>query len=93
MDIVITYNNYKYIIEMKIWRGQKYHEKGIKQLCDYLEINDLDKGYLVIFNFNKNKEYKEELINADGKDIAAIFVWKIFFKTINYVKVKSKCYN
>ncbi|ETI88300.1 MAG: GxxExxY protein [Clostridium butyricum] len=74
MDIVITYNNYKYIIEMKIWRGQKYHEKGIKQLCDYLEINDLDKGYLVIFNFNKNKEYKEELINADGKDIAAIFV-------------------
>lgn len=74
LDIVITYNNYKYIIEMKIWRGQKYHEKGIKQLWDYLNIHDLDKGYLIIFNFNKNKEYKEEIIHIDGKDIATVFV-------------------
>ena len=74
LDIVITYNSFRYIVEMKIWRGKKYHEKGIKQLCDYLDIHDLDKGYLVIFNFNKEKEYKLEEINTDNKNIFSVFV-------------------
>lgn len=59
---------------MKIWRGQKYHEEGINQLCDYLDIHYLGKGYLVIFNFNKNKEFKEERITFKGKDIFGIHV-------------------
>ncbi len=59
---------------MKIWRGAKYHEEGINQLCDYLDIHSLDKGYLVIFNFNKNKKFKEEKINAQGKDIFGVYV-------------------
>jgi hypothetical protein len=74
LDLVITYNNFKYIIEMKIWRGRKYHEDGVKQLCDYLDIHDLDKGYLLVFNFNKNKEFKEEIINIEGKYIFEVFV-------------------
>ncbi|MGL5085044.1 MAG: AAA family ATPase, partial [Clostridium sp.] len=69
-----TYNAFKYIIEMKIWRGPKYHEKGINQLCDYLDIHDLNEGYLVIFNFNKNKEFKEEQIECKGKNIFAVYV-------------------
>ncbi len=74
LDVVITYNSFKYIIEMKIWRGLKYHENGINQLCDYLDINELDKGYLLIFNFNKNKEFKEERMNVNGKDLFQVFV-------------------
>ena len=74
LDVVITYNNFKYIIEMKIWRGLKYHEDGVKQLCDYLDIHDLNKGYLLIFNFNKNKEFKEERVNVEGKDIFQVYV-------------------
>ncbi len=74
LDVVITYNNFKYIIEMKIWRGPKYHEEGINQLCDYLNIHSLDKGYLVIFNFNKNKEFKEERINVKEKNIFGVYV-------------------
>jgi len=74
LDVVVTYNKRKYIIELKIWNGAKYHEKGIKQLCDYLDIHGLDKGYLVIFNFNKNKEYKEEVIKDYDKEIFGVFV-------------------
>ncbi|MBW6410730.1 AAA-like domain-containing protein [Clostridium weizhouense] len=74
LDVVITYNNFKYIIEMKIWRGPKYHEDGLNQLCDYLDIHGLDKGYLVIFNFNKNKEFKEERLNIQDKDIFEVYV-------------------
>lgn len=74
LDVVITYNNFKYIIEMKIWRGSKYHEKGIEQLCDYLNIHDLNEGYLLVFDFNKNKEFKEERVNIKGKDIFQVYV-------------------
>jgi hypothetical protein len=74
LDLVIAYNNFKYIIEMKIWRGAKYHEDGVKQLCDYLDIHDLNKGYLLIFNFNKNKEFKEERREYQGKDIFEVYV-------------------
>ena len=68
------YNNNKYIIELKIWRGEKYHQRGLQQLADYLDINEQNKGYLLIFNFNKDKEYKKEVINNDGKEIIAVFV-------------------
>lgn len=74
LDIVITYNNFKYIIELKIWNGQKYHEKGISQLYDYLDILSVSKGYLVIYNFNKNKECKQERIEYKNKDIFAVYV-------------------
>ncbi|MFQ6999863.1 MAG: AAA-like domain-containing protein [Clostridium sp.] len=74
LDVVITYNSNKYIIELKIWHGEKYHERGLKQLSDYLDINGQDQGYLLIFNFNKDKEYKKEVINNDGKEIISVFV-------------------
>lgn len=74
LDLVITYNNFRYIIEMKIWRGPKYHEDGINQLCNYLDIHGLDSGYLLIFNFNKNKEFKEEKLKINSKNIIAVYV-------------------
>ena len=74
LDIVITYNKNKYIIELKIWRGEEYHEKGLKQLADYLHINNENKGYLLIFNFNKNKEYKKEKLIIEEKEIFEVFV-------------------
>ena len=74
LDVVIVYNNNKYIIELKIWRGEKYHQRGLQQLADYLDINEQNKGYLLIFNFNKDKEYKKEVINNDRKEIIAVFV-------------------
>jgi hypothetical protein len=74
LDVVITYNNFKYIIELKIWNGPKYHEKGLNQLYNYIDNQGLDKGYLVIYNFNKSKEYKQENISFKDKDIFAVYV-------------------
>lgn len=71
---------------MKIWRGQKYHEKGIKQLCDYLEINDLDKGYLVIFNFNKTKSIKKNLSMQMVKILLQFSCEKYFSKQLIMLK-------
>lgn len=43
-------------------------------LIRYLDIHGLDKGYLLVFNFNKNKEFKEEVININRKEIFQVYV-------------------
>ncbi|MCP5054834.1 MAG: hypothetical protein GY940_47150 [bacterium] len=45
LDIVITFENRKYIVELKIWREESYHQEGIKQLYDYLEHQNQETGY------------------------------------------------
>ena len=55
-DLIINYNNHEYVIEMKIWRGNAYNERGEEQLTGYLEHFNLQTGYLLSFCFNKNKQ-------------------------------------
>ena len=74
LDIVVTYLSHKYVVELKIWRGIEYHKKGLKQLKDYLDIQGLDSGYLVVYNFNKDKKYGEEKINFEGKRIFVVYL-------------------
>lgn len=74
LDIVITYLSNKYLVELKIWRGEEYHKKGLNQLSDYMNIQGLDTGFLVIYNFNKGKEYNQERVNYDGKEIFVVYV-------------------
>ena len=74
MDLVITYNDERYVIELKIWYGEKYLSDGIEQLCDYLDQYNLETGHLLIYNFNKNKEYKTEIVPNCRKHITAVFV-------------------
>ena len=42
IDVVITYNTFKYIAELKIWYGEEAHQKGLTQLTDYLDRQNLD---------------------------------------------------
>ncbi|MBR2949793.1 MAG: AAA-like domain-containing protein [Lachnospiraceae bacterium] len=55
-DVIVDYNGEQYIVELKIWRGNSYHERGEAQLAAYLEHYHLTKGYMLSFSFNKNKE-------------------------------------
>lgn len=55
-DLIIDYRGAQYIIEMKVWRGNAYHKRGEDQLISYLDHYHLKKGYMLSFNFNKNKE-------------------------------------
>ena len=53
MDLVVTYDRQEYIIELKIWHGDKYEESGLDQLSSYLTTRGMNEGYLVTFNFSK----------------------------------------
>ena len=56
MDVVIDYLGKQYVVELKIWRGNAYNERGEEQLYRYLEYFDLQQGYLLSFCFNKTKK-------------------------------------
>jgi hypothetical protein len=56
MDVVIHYLGKQYVVELKIWRGQRYNADGEKQILAYLDYFGLTTGYMVSFNFNQKKE-------------------------------------
>lgn len=55
MDVVIDYLGERFVVELKIWRGNAYNERGEKQLSEYLDFFHLQKGYMLNYNFNQNK--------------------------------------
>lgn len=55
-DIIIDYKGTQNIIELKIWHGEEYNRRGEEQLLEYMDYYHLKKGYMLSFNFNKNKQ-------------------------------------
>ena len=54
----------------KIWRGTKYEQNGRDQLASYLETRGKNEGYLVTFDFSKNKpDVEPQWIEHNGKRI------------------------
>jgi hypothetical protein len=74
LDVVLTYFNQKYVAELKIWRGQEAHEKGLIQLADYLDKQNLTEGYLVIFDHSATKSWQIDRAEVKGKNIFMVWV-------------------
>jgi hypothetical protein len=74
MDIAVSFFQYKYIIELKMWHGNVAHKKGLVQLSDYLDRQNQSEGYLVIFDKNVEKTWKKGWIRANGKKVFAVWV-------------------
>jgi len=69
-DILIVYQNHRYLIEVKVFTNNTLFKKGKAQLAEYLKSEDLDEGYYVVFSNVHNDEntlYFEEEIK--GKQI------------------------
>lgn len=55
MDVVVDYSGEQFIIELKVWPGNAYHERDEQQLSDYLDYYHLQKGCMLSYNFNQKK--------------------------------------
>lgn len=66
-DVIVDYCGEQFVIELKIWRGNAYHERGERQLSEYLDYYHLKKGYMLSFNFNKKKQIGVREIPIDDK--------------------------
>ena len=66
-DVIVDYRGEQYIIEMKIWRGKEYNDRGEKQISGYLDDYHQRTGYMISFCFNKMKNPGLNEIVIDDK--------------------------
>lgn len=74
MDIQVFYGLEEFVIELKIWYGETYEAKGYDQLCDYLDIRGLQKGYILSFCRNKKKPWENRTFKYRGHEICEVIV-------------------
>ena len=55
-DVIVDYLGEQFVVELKIWHGNEYNERGEEQLAGYLDYFHQKKGYMLSFNFNKKKQ-------------------------------------
>jgi len=75
MDIVATYQGQQFIIETKIWYGEKRHDAAYDQLQGYMDKMSLTEGYLLTFDFSKTKKNHQKWVELeDGRKIFDVMV-------------------
>ena len=73
-DVIVDYAGEQFVVEMKIWRGNSYNERGQEQLISYLDYFHQNRGYMLSFNFNKKKEIGVKTITVGTKEIVEAVV-------------------
>ena len=74
MDILISYNQQKYIIETKVWRGDSRYQAGKKQLATYLKLEGAPDGYYVVFDHRQTPVSRVETEIIDGVSIRSYII-------------------
>ena len=74
MDIIITHNQQKYIIETKIWRGDSRYQAGKKQLVTYLRSEGVTEGYYIVFDHREEPKPRVETETIEGLTIRSYVI-------------------
>ena len=76
MDIVVDFGSDQFIVELKLWKGEIRKGKAYKQLLDYMDTKNADKGYLLTFDFRKevNRKRKNEWVRIGDKMIFEVII-------------------
>lgn len=65
--MVVDYLGRQYVVELKIWCGERYNHEGETQIKEYLNYFNLDTGYMLSFNFNQKKETGVRRVSFEDK--------------------------
>lgn len=74
MDIQVFYGAEEYVIELKMWRGEVYEQKGYEQLADYLDARNLKEGYLISFCTSSSRNSGSDTIQCRGHELYEVIV-------------------
>ena len=74
MDILITHNQRKYVVETKVWRGDNRYQAGKKQLAAYLTSEGTTDGYYVVFDHRQTPEPRVETETIDDVSIRSYVI-------------------
>ena len=74
MDLIITHNQQKYIVETKIWRGAIRYQAGKRQLAAYLKLEGTREGYYIVFDHRREPEPRVETETVEGVKIRSYVI-------------------
>ena len=74
IDLCIVYNQRKYIVETKIWRGERRYQAGKRQLAAYLRLENAIEGYYVVFDHREVPELRVETETVEGFTIRSYVI-------------------
>ena len=74
MDLIVLHTGRKYIVETKIWRGERLYTEGKRQLAAYLSTEGVMEGYYVVFDHREVPKPRTETETIDGRAIRSYVV-------------------
>lgn len=74
LDMLITHNQRKYIVETKVWRGQRYYASGKRQLAAYLKLEGVAEGYYIVFDHRRTPEPRVETETVEGVTVRSYVI-------------------
>ncbi len=74
MDVIITYNQRKYIVETKIWRGDNRYQAGKEKLAAYLRYESLTEGHYIVFDHRQAPKPRVETETIEGLTIRSYVI-------------------
>ncbi|MCY3553060.1 MAG: AAA-like domain-containing protein [Candidatus Poribacteria bacterium] len=74
IDLIIVHNQRKYIVETKIWEGDRRYKAGKKQLAAYLKLEGAQEGYYVVFDHRNNPTSRLETEIIDGLKVRSYVI-------------------
>ena len=74
IDLLILHNQRKYIVETKIWEGNRYYQSGKVQLAAYLKLEGAQEGYYVVFDHRQHPESRIETETVEGVKIRSYVI-------------------
>jgi hypothetical protein len=75
MDIIVDFGREQFIVELKLWKGEAGMDKAYEQLHGYMQSKGAKHGYLLTFDFRKQKEDKEpEWVQIEDSQIFSVVV-------------------
>ncbi|MDR0667679.1 MAG: ATP-binding protein, partial [Prevotellaceae bacterium] len=76
LDICLVYENHKYPIELKIWRGEPSLRDGLEQTARYMDACGCAEGWLLLFDHRPDVKWDDKIYtkkaNPNGKTITVV---------------------
>jgi hypothetical protein len=71
LDLLMLHQGKKYIVETKLWEGNKRYQAGKHQLASYLKLEQVQEGYYVVFDYRIKAQSRTEEEIIEGKTIVS----------------------
>jgi hypothetical protein len=61
LDLCVVYEEKRYPIEIKLWRGEQYYQNALEQIAGYMDTLGCKEGWLVILDQRQTRTWDERI--------------------------------